>query len=412
MASFGEALKHERESRNISLREIAETTKINIRYLEALEAERFTALPGGIFNRGFVRAYANYIGIDSDATLRDYNEAMSASGMESNEGALPHPDRVTPRARRYQRQTNLDSGRDEGAPHARISMGPDPEAREGGVDQGDEGGDTRRAGRRRFVMITFLVVVGGALLAGLLLMRRDRARLTPERAIGIEQRLPAELSAEQEAFDLPEGMFVDAGPAAAGEDAAENPEEEDAPEAEQPREPPPQKAETTPKPPRDRAKVEPAVAGIGGGPAPRPVAPAAPQPKSAEADAPEPMKPATEAEREEAQVPPPQIPPSRSSEPAPPPPGPMALEVELTRETWLWLACDSVTRIDRRAGPGKIAAMECLRSIRVSAHDAGALRLRVNGADCIPLGDDGTRVFGYTIRFDDAHLICRSANTN
>jgi hypothetical protein len=38
--------------------------------------------------------------------------------------------------------------------------------------------------------------------------------------------------------------------------------------------------------------------------------------------------------------------------------------------------------------------------------------LRVNGADCIPLGDDGTRVFGYTIRFDDAHLICRASGIN
>jgi hypothetical protein len=268
------------------------------------------------------------------------------------------------------------------------------------------------------LVLAFWIVIGGALLAGLLFMRRDRATSAPERASGIEQRLPAELSAEQEAFEPPEGMFVDAGPAAAWEDAAENPPEgdEDAPEAERPVEPPSQNvepnAEPAPKPPRRQARVEPAVAGIGGRPAPRPVTPIAAQPKPAAADAPVAEKPATEAERQGVQDPPPRMPPPHSSEPAPPPPGPMALEVEVTRETWLWLACDSEIRIDRRVGPGKIAAMECLRSIRVSAHDAGAIRLRVNGADCIPLGDDGTRVFGYTIRFDDAHLICRASGIN
>ncbi len=377
MASFGATLKRERESRRISLREIAETTKINIRYLEALEADRFAALPGGVFSRGFVRAYASYIGIDPDATLRDYNEAVSAGGTKSNEGALPYPDHAAPRAR--------------------IAMGPDPGATGERAGRGPAGADARRAGGRRFMMIAFWVVIGGALLAGLLFTRRDRSTPAPERAIGIEQRLPAELSAEQEAFDPPEGMFMDAGPAAGGGDVAEDPEEpeEDAPEAERPGEPPSQKAEPPPKPPRRRARVEPVVGESGGGPAPRPVAPAAAPPKPAKANAPGP-----------------QIPPPRPSEPAPPPPGPMVLEVEVTRETWLWLACDSNIRIDRRAGPGKIAAMECLRSIRVSAHDAGAIRLRVNGADCIPLGDDGTRVFGYTIRFDDAHLICRSSGIN
>jgi hypothetical protein len=87
----------------------------------------------------------------------------------------------------------------------------------------------------------------------------------------------------------------------------------------------------------------------------------------------------------------------------------MAVEVEVSRETWMWLECDSDTRIDRRVAPGERIAMECLRSIRVSAHDAGALRLRVNGAACMPLGDAGARVYGYTIRFDDAHLICRAS---
>jgi transcriptional regulator with XRE-family HTH domain len=406
MASFGETLKRERESRNISLREIAETTKINIRHLEALEADRFNALPGGVFNRGFVRAYADYLGIDADAAVRDFHEAMSASGVESNEGTLPHPDRVAHRARNIGGQTVSDSGVEEGAAGPRISMGPDPGAIGAARDV------PRPAGRRRFMTIAFWAVVGGALLAGLLVMRSDRRAPPPEQAVSIESQLPAEPSAEQEAFDPPEGMFVDAGPAVEGEVAAGNPNEQGAAQPEPVAEPPPQEAEAGANREPRRAPVEPAVAGVGGGPTPRPVTPPAAQPKAAESQPPEQEAKVTPAAPDRSAQPPPAIAPPRASDPAPPPPGPLALEVEVTRETWLWLACDSNTRIDRRVRPGESTAMQCLRSIRVSAHDAGAVRLRVNGADCMPLGDDGARVYGYTIRFDDAHLICRSARNN
>jgi len=72
MSSFGEELRRERELRQISLREVAEATKINLRYLEALEVNDFSDLPGGVFNRGFVRAYAQFIGVDPDAMVNAY----------------------------------------------------------------------------------------------------------------------------------------------------------------------------------------------------------------------------------------------------------------------------------------------------------------------------------------------------
>ena len=72
MSSFGEELRRERELRQITLREISESTKINVRYLEALERNDFTHLPGGVFNKGFVRAYAQHIGIDPEAMVNSY----------------------------------------------------------------------------------------------------------------------------------------------------------------------------------------------------------------------------------------------------------------------------------------------------------------------------------------------------
>ena len=50
--------------REISLREIAERTKISLRYLEALEEDRFDLLPAPVFAQGFLREYARYVGLN------------------------------------------------------------------------------------------------------------------------------------------------------------------------------------------------------------------------------------------------------------------------------------------------------------------------------------------------------------
>jgi len=72
MATFGETLKRERELRKVTLREVSEATKIGLRYLEALEGNRFDQLPGGLFNKGFIRAYAKFIGLDGEALVNAY----------------------------------------------------------------------------------------------------------------------------------------------------------------------------------------------------------------------------------------------------------------------------------------------------------------------------------------------------
>jgi len=63
----------------VSLDEIAERTKIGTRLLKALEEEQFDLLPGGIFNRGFVRAYANYLGMDEEQAIAEYLQAAGHS---------------------------------------------------------------------------------------------------------------------------------------------------------------------------------------------------------------------------------------------------------------------------------------------------------------------------------------------
>jgi cytoskeletal protein RodZ len=65
-------MKRLREQRGITLREIADTTKLSVRTLEALERNDISRLPGGIFSRGLVRAYAEQIGADPEATVEDF----------------------------------------------------------------------------------------------------------------------------------------------------------------------------------------------------------------------------------------------------------------------------------------------------------------------------------------------------
>jgi cytoskeleton protein RodZ len=68
----GRTLREARERRGVSLRQIANATKIAIGALEALERNDISRLPGGIFSRAFVRSYAIEVGLDPDATMQDF----------------------------------------------------------------------------------------------------------------------------------------------------------------------------------------------------------------------------------------------------------------------------------------------------------------------------------------------------
>jgi cytoskeleton protein RodZ len=85
LPSFGEKLKQEREKRKITLEQISVSTKIGTRMLQALEEDKFNQLPGGIFNKGFVRAYSRFVGLDEDQTVADYLQASGDAPPVSTE---------------------------------------------------------------------------------------------------------------------------------------------------------------------------------------------------------------------------------------------------------------------------------------------------------------------------------------
>ncbi len=74
MESLGEYLKKEREKRNIELKDISKKTRISVRLLHALENDDKSILPGGTFNKGFLKAYAKYLGLDETEVLTKYSQ--------------------------------------------------------------------------------------------------------------------------------------------------------------------------------------------------------------------------------------------------------------------------------------------------------------------------------------------------
>lgn len=97
-APIGAELRRARESRQLSVNEVANALKISVRQVEALEADQWERLPGRTFVRGFVRNYARYLHLDGEAMLvrLAVNETPEAPRIEvphQVEAELPQPGR-------------------------------------------------------------------------------------------------------------------------------------------------------------------------------------------------------------------------------------------------------------------------------------------------------------------------------
>jgi helix-turn-helix protein/uncharacterized protein DUF4115 len=84
VGAFGEKLRKQREQQGIELDAISNTTKISTRMLRALEDEHFDQLPGGVFNKGFVRAYARQVGLNEEEAVADYLAALRESQIQAH----------------------------------------------------------------------------------------------------------------------------------------------------------------------------------------------------------------------------------------------------------------------------------------------------------------------------------------
>ena len=108
MGEFGEKFRKEREKKGISLDDVSNVTKISSRMLLAIEQEHFDQLPGGVFNKGFIRAYAKHLGLNDEEAVNGYLACMRQAQIDAQEAWQPDrstdrrttPDRRSPAASR------------------------------------------------------------------------------------------------------------------------------------------------------------------------------------------------------------------------------------------------------------------------------------------------------------------------
>lgn len=87
VGAFGDKFRKERERRGFTLDQVSNVTKINARMLKAIEDEHFDLLPGGVFNKGFVRAYAKHLGLNDEESVAEYLAALREAQVDAETAA-------------------------------------------------------------------------------------------------------------------------------------------------------------------------------------------------------------------------------------------------------------------------------------------------------------------------------------
>ena len=91
MGEFGNKFRKEREAKKFSLDDVSNVTKISARMLKAIEEEHFEQLPGGVFNRGFIRAYSKHLGLNEEEAVNDYLACLRQAQVDAREVLDPRP---------------------------------------------------------------------------------------------------------------------------------------------------------------------------------------------------------------------------------------------------------------------------------------------------------------------------------
>jgi len=91
MTSIGEILRRERMKRNLELVQIAQELKISSRFLEAIEAEQFDKLPGGVFTRSFIVQYARLLGLDEERIAGELLRTLDRRRRSRSSSRRPDP---------------------------------------------------------------------------------------------------------------------------------------------------------------------------------------------------------------------------------------------------------------------------------------------------------------------------------
>jgi cytoskeletal protein RodZ len=91
VGEFGDKFRKAREKKELSYDDVSNVTKISSRMLQAIEEEHFDQLPGGVFNKGFIRAYAKHLGLNPEDSVTDYLACLRQAQIDAHEVWDPQP---------------------------------------------------------------------------------------------------------------------------------------------------------------------------------------------------------------------------------------------------------------------------------------------------------------------------------
>ena len=106
MFEIGPALREARERRGLAFGDVEADTAIRTRYIRALEEEQFDVLPGATYTKGFLRAYAEYLGLDGQLFIDEFNSRHHDARTPQEQPIASQP-RSRPHQRRQRRESNL-----------------------------------------------------------------------------------------------------------------------------------------------------------------------------------------------------------------------------------------------------------------------------------------------------------------
>src|SRR5919201_1019795 len=106
MFEIGPALREARKRRGLGFGDVEADTAIRTRYIRALEEEQFDVLPGATYTKGFLRAYAEYLGLDGQLFIDEFNSRHHDARTSVDQPIASRP-RSRPQQRRQRRESNL-----------------------------------------------------------------------------------------------------------------------------------------------------------------------------------------------------------------------------------------------------------------------------------------------------------------
>ena len=137
MGEFGDKFRKEREKKDLSLDDVSNVTKISSRMLQAIEEEHFDLLPGGVFNKGFIRAYAKHLGLNDDDAVTDYLACLRQAQIDAHEVWEPQRSQTRPAVPQKPRAAEPNKP-EQNKPVANKPVAKTPVAKTQPPEQGEE----------------------------------------------------------------------------------------------------------------------------------------------------------------------------------------------------------------------------------------------------------------------------------